>query len=174
MSFSSQTFLEDLITGLRSSTALLIVEAHPPLLVSPLFLRLEVYSPSFQDFFCQYPRFNLHGSGFKQRSPVSIYMRYDAVKNSTYYIISAPESEECVKSFKNLLNLVSNEGTENNLNRVIFQHPLEAHILLCKISCDSSQVFINLFRQSMFAQVFKFYLHSLSNADNIVIATSSR
>lgn len=100
-------------------------------------------------------------------------MRYDAVKNSTYYIIAAPESEECVKSFKTLLNLVSHEGTENNLNHINFQHPLEAHILLCKISCDSSQAFISLFRQSMFAQVFKLYPHSLSNADNMVVATSS-
>ena len=81
-------------------------------------------------------------------------MRYDAVKKFTYYIISASESEECVKSFKNLLNLVSHDGTENNQNRVRFQHPLEPHVLLSKILCESSQPLINFFRESMFAQVF--------------------
>ena len=124
-----------------------------------------MYLLSFRDFFCQLPRFAIHGPGFQQRSPVSIYMRYDAVKNFTYYIISASESEECVKSFKNLLNLVSHDSTENNQKRVLFQHPLEPHVLLSKILCESSQPLINSFRQSMFAQVFITYIYSLSNAE---------
>ena len=95
----------------------------------------------------------MHGPGFKQRSPVSVYMRYDAVKNFTYYIVSASESEDCVTSFKNLLNLVSHDSTENNQKRVLFQHPLEPHVLLSKLCCESSQPIINFFRQSMFAQV---------------------
>ena len=108
-------------------------------------------SPS-QDFFCQYPRFAIHGPGFKQRLPVSIYMRYDATKNLTYYIVSAPESEEFVKNFQSLIDLVCNYGKESAFGNVLLRHPLETHILLSKLSCESSQGFINLFRQSMFAQ----------------------
>ena len=92
-------------------------------------------------------------------------MRYDAVRNFTYYIISASESEECVTSFKNLLNSVCHDSTETNQKCAVFQHPLEPHILLSKICCESSQSIINLFRQSMFAQVFIVYIYSLSNAD---------
>ena len=137
------------------------------------FRPLEVYLLPFQDFFCQFPRFSIHGPAFQQRSPVSVYMRYDAVQNFTYYIISASESEECVTSFKNLLNLVSHDSTDSNQKRVLFQHPLEPHILLSKILCESSQPLINFFRQSMFAQVLIIYIHSPSNAENILAATSS-
>lgn len=169
--FTTLEFEQDATYKARSSLSKAGVEALmsrwnlnelfiPDLLGRPNYWSPELYSssnsggaPFAVEFFCQYPRFNLHSLGLKQKSPVSIYMRYDAVKNSTYYIIAAPESEECVKSFKTLLNLVSHEGTENNLNHINFQHPLEAHILLCKISCDSSQAFISLFRQSMFAQL---------------------
>ena len=135
---------------------------------------LEAYLLSFRDFSCQFPRFALHGPGFQQRSPVSVYMRYDAVSNFTYYIISASESEDCVASFKNLLNSVCHDSTETNQKRAVFQHPLEPHILLSKICCESSQPIINFFRQSMFAQVFVFHTCSLSsNADKILAATSS-
>ena len=79
-------------------------------------------------------------------------MRYEAIKNLTYYIISAPESEEAITSFKDLLDLASLGGSEHSPMHV-FQHPLEAHILLSKILCESSQGYINHFRQSMFAQV---------------------
>ena len=147
---------------------------QPKLLVSLSPYSLEVYSSFHQDFFCQHPRFAIHGPGFKQRSPVSVYMRYEPVRNYTYYIISAPESEEWVNSSKMLLNLVSLDGTENNLKRALFQHPLEPHILLSRLLCESSQGFINLFRQSMFAQVIPIYLYSLSDFDNILAATSSR
>lgn len=81
-------------------------------------------------------------------------MRHDAVQNLTYYIVSALESEECTVTFRNLLNVVSNNETEKNLNFVIFQHPLEAHILILKFSCEYSLGFVKQFRQSMFAQVF--------------------
>lgn len=80
-------------------------------------------------------------------------MRYEAAKNLTYYIISAPGSEEPVIGFKNLLNLASYDGAEHSSDGALLQHPLEAHILLSKILCESSQSYINLFRQSMFAQV---------------------
>ena len=118
-----------------------------------------------EEFFCQYPRFAIHAPGFKQRSPVSIYMRYDAVKSLTYYIVAAPESEECVNGFQNILNLVSDNSKENDLSRALLSHPIEAHILLAKISCESSQGYINLFRQSMFAQVLPPHLHPPPNAD---------
>ena len=85
-------------------------------------------------------------------------MRFDPVKNFTYYIISASESEDCVTSFKNLLNLVSHDSTENNRERALFQHPLEPHILLSKICYESSQPIINVYRQSMFAQVLIIYI----------------
>lgn len=131
----------------------------PDLLGRPNYWCPELYgspnsleTPGIVEFFCQYPRFTIHGPGFTQRSPVSVYMRYDAVKNLTYYIISAPKSEECVKSFQNLLNLVCKDRG-NRSNHALFQHPLEAHILLSKILCESSQGYINLFRQSMFAQL---------------------
>ena len=84
-------------------------------------------------------------------------MRYDAVKDLTYYIIAAPESEECVESFKSLLNLVS-EDTKVGLQCALSGHSLEAHIILSKIHCESSQGSINVFRQSMFAQVFSLHL----------------
>ena len=95
-------------------------------------------------------------------------MRYDAVENLTYYIISAPESEECIKSFKTLLNLIS-EDKKNNLKCVLSSHPLEAHIILSKIHCESSQGFIGLFRQSMFAQVFSLYLTTLFMALTVTL-----
>lgn len=80
-------------------------------------------------------------------------MRYEAARNLTYYIVSAPESEESVTGFKNLLNLASHDDPEHNVDRALLQHPLEAHIILSKILCESSQGYINSFRQSMFAQV---------------------
>ena len=80
-------------------------------------------------------------------------MRHDAVKNQTYYIIAAPESEECVTAFQDLLNLACQENPEKASGVALLRHPLEAHILLSKILCESSQGYINFFRQSMFAQV---------------------
>lgn len=105
------------------------------------------------DFSCQQPRFAIHSPNVKQRSPVSVYMRYDASRNLTYYIISAPETDECVLSFKSLLHLASSTAPGRSLNQALLKHPLEAHVLLTKILCESSQGYINLFRQSMFAQV---------------------
>ena len=99
----------------------------------------------------------LHNPNFVQRSPLSIYMRYEAAKNLTYYIISASESEECVVEFKNLLDLACHDDSKNSsndLNSFFLQHPLEAHILLSKILFESSKGLIHSFRQSMFAQVF--------------------
>ncbi|KAI9721200.1 MAG: hypothetical protein M1812_002361 [Candelaria pacifica] len=132
----------------------------PDLLGRPNYWCPELYSSSSSDgtlksidFFCQQPRFVIHGPNFVQRSPLSIYMRYDAVKNLTYYIISGPESEECITGFKSLLNLASHDGTEDIPGRPLLQHPLEVHILLSKILCESSQGYINLFRQSMFTQL---------------------
>ncbi|MCJ1230832.1 hypothetical protein MMC12_007506, partial [Toensbergia leucococca] len=169
--FATLDFAESATYRARSSFSRVAVEAlisrwqlndlfMPDFLGRPNYWCPELYSSSgsegalgIVDFFCQYPRFAIHSPGFKQRSPVSIYMRYDAAKDLTYYIISAPESEECVQSFKKLLDLVSNEGTGNPLNYSLFQHPLEAHVLLSRISCDSSKGYINIFRQSMFAQL---------------------
>ena len=79
-------------------------------------------------------------------------MRYDAAKNLTYYIVSAPEFEESVTGFKNLLDLATHNDLKHNAD-CVFQHPLEAHIILSKILCESSQGYVNSFRQSMFAQV---------------------
>lgn len=77
-------------------------------------------------------------------------MNYDAKKNITYYIISGPESEECIQGFKNVLDLACLEPAPYC---PFLQHPLEAHITLSKILFESSQGYMNLFRQSMFAQV---------------------
>ena len=82
-------------------------------------------------------------------------MRYDAAKRLTYYIVSAPESEDCVKNFKCLLNMFA-EDQGNTLGTTLSPHPLEAHVILSKILCESSQGYIGHFRQSMFAQVFHF------------------
>ena len=80
-------------------------------------------------------------------------MRYEGAKNVTYYVVSAPEPEETVTAFKNILNLASLDDPEHDADRALLQHPLEAHVILSKILCESSQRYINLFRQSMFAQV---------------------
>ncbi|MCJ1272789.1 hypothetical protein MMC21_000578 [Puttea exsequens] len=150
----SKTSVENLVSSLGLSTLFI-----PNLLGWPNYWSPELYSTfdssgtlETVDFFCQYPRFAIHGPGFKQRLPVSIYMRYDATKNLTYYIVSAPESEEFVKNFQSLIDLVCNYGKESAFGNVLLRHPLETHILLSKLSCESSQGFINLFRQSMFAQ----------------------
>ena len=87
------------------------------------------------------------------------------MKDLTYYLISGPESDECVKSLGTLLNSVSQDQTQSDLHQALFRHPLEAHVLLSKIFCESSQGFINAFRQSMFAQVdttFCYYLLMLT------------
>ena len=153
MPFLSQTFSEDPITGLLSSIAPLITKVKSRLLVSENCSRRDVDLSYHSDFFGQYPRFAIHSPGFKQTSPVSVYMRYDAVKDLTYYIISGPKSDECVSNFQMLLSSVSNDQTKSTLHQALFQHPLDAHVLLSKIFCESSQGFINIFRQSMFAQV---------------------
>ena len=90
-------------------------------------------------------------------------MRNDSFKNLTYYIISAPESDECVLSLKSLLNLACNAASGQSLNQALLKHPLEAHILLSKMLCESSQGYINLFRQSMFAQVCRIPLTTFSD-----------
>lgn len=82
-------------------------------------------------------------------------MRYEAAKNLTYYIISASESDDRVTGFKNLLRLACRSGAENGFERAPLQHPLEAHILLSKILCESSQGYLNHFRQSIFHQVLR-------------------
>lgn len=111
-----------------------------------------------EDFFCQQPRFVMPGAAIVKRPPASIYMRYEVAKNLTYYIISADEFEECVVSFKNLLSTACQSGAENGSGQATLQHPLEAHILLSKILCESSQGYISHFRQSMFQQVPVFSL----------------
>ena len=80
-------------------------------------------------------------------------MRYDATHDLTYYVISAPEADECVMGFQKLLDLAVEGSQEEPSLMALLQHPLEAHIILSKILCESSQGYINLFRQSMFAQV---------------------
>lgn len=85
-------------------------------------------------------------------------MRYEVARNLTYYIISAPEAEESVVDFKNILNLASHDGAESVCERGLLQHPLEPLILLSKILCESSQGYINTFRQSMFAHVINLFL----------------
>ena len=106
-----------------------------------------------KDFFCQQPRFVMPGAAIVKRPPASIYMRYEATKNLTYYIISADEFEECVVGLKNLLSTACQSGADNGFGQAALQHPLEAHILLSKILCESSQGYISHFRQSMFQQV---------------------
>lgn len=59
--------------------------------------------------------------------------------------------------------MVSHDGKGNPFNKALFQHPLEAHLLLSKLSYESSQVFINYYRQSMFAQVYTLCLEFTFN-----------
>lgn len=117
----------------------------------------------------------IHTPDLRQKSPVSIYMRYEAERRLTYYIISGPESEETVKGFRALLDLASNASPQDSFHRVLLQHPLEAHILLSKILCESSQGYMNIFRQSMFAQVSDFdpFSYFLSTNETF-LAPSSR
>ncbi|MCJ1464647.1 hypothetical protein MMC07_003260 [Pseudocyphellaria aurata] len=153
------SFSKDAVDALISVCNLNVLFV-PDLLGRPNYWSPELYSTSDSggalesiDFFCQQPRFVIHGPGFVQRSPVSIYMRHDAAKNLTYYIISAPESDGGVAAFKSLLNLASQDSPVHSSDRALCQHPLEAHILLSKILFESSQGCINFFRQSMFAQL---------------------
>lgn len=98
-------------------------------------------------------------------------MRYDAARRLTYYIVSAPKSEDCVKNFKCLLNMFA-EDKGNTLGTTLSRHPLEAHVILSKILCESSQAYIGHFRQSMFAQVFLLCLCPLlKSADTGLQAT---
>lgn len=80
-------------------------------------------------------------------------MRHDAAKTMTYYIISAPESENCITSLKNIPSLVCNDSAGSKLRSALMQHPLELPVRFSKILCESSQRSIHLFRQSMLAQV---------------------
>lgn len=84
-------------------------------------------------------------------------MRHEVVKNLTYYIISAPKDEVSVTNFQNLLNLACHGGLELGLEPTLLQHPLEAHILLSRLLCESSQACMSLFRQSLFAQILTLY-----------------
>lgn len=84
-------------------------------------------------------------------------MRHEVVKNLTYYIISAPKAEESVTSIQNLLNLACHGGLKFGLEPTLLRHPLEAHILLSRLHCESSQGYMGLFRQSLFAQVLTPY-----------------
>jgi hypothetical protein len=136
-----------------------------------------LYSNILPDFFCQQPRFVIHSPGFRQRSPVSIYMNYDAKKNMTYYIISGPESEECIQSFKSILDQACHEDPEPAPDCPFLLHPLEAHITLSKILFESSKGYMNLFRQSMFAQVRQILFPSWKPSptdDSVLAAPSSR
>ncbi|KAI9891091.1 MAG: hypothetical protein M1814_003290 [Vezdaea aestivalis] len=130
----------------------------PDLLGRPNYWSAELYSNCGAqmtgqsiDFFCQQPRIEIHGPKFVQRSPLSIYMRFDAAKNTTYYIISSSETDECVVDLRNLLNAASDAGTPGS--HALLHHPLEIHILLSKILFDVSKNYVNLFRQSMFQQL---------------------
>lgn len=169
----------------KAAVEVLISQGHlnplfvPDLLGRPNYWNPELYSPLDQcgsatsvDFFCQYPRFTIHHAGFKQKSPVSTYMRRALAGNTTTYIIAAPDAEDCIQSFKNVLDMAC---LEKGSLQATFKHPLEPHLLLMKMSCESSQGFINLFRQSMFAQVFlPRMLDTLYKNPNVILAQSSR
>ena len=106
------------------------------------------------DFFCQHPRYAIHRPGSKRKSPVLTYMRNDAIRNCTLYIFAGPADDEYFDSFKEVMNAACCSNKMGVRVALSFRHALEPHLLMSKITCDSSQKDIDVFRRWMFAQVF--------------------
>ena len=114
---------------------------------------MQVLISVLVEFFCQHPRWALHSPGFVQKAPVSCYMRYDTALNLTVYIITGPDTDQCVQGLQKLVR-TGLEGFANNAwSHFPIRYPLDIHFLLSKLFCESSQEHIQQFRQSMFNQV---------------------
>ena len=60
-------------------------------------------------------------------------MRYDAIKNLTFYIIAGSESDNHISALKTLVKTLPNDGTQrDDCHNLLLQDSLEAHILFSK------------------------------------------
>ncbi|KAJ5208876.1 hypothetical protein N7449_003255 [Penicillium cf. viridicatum] len=103
------------------------------------------------DLFCQHPRWNLHTQG----APLSVYVRYDIIRDLTTYIISHKEHDTSITTLKSILNIALNVTSAINKPAVFLDDPFDIHTILSTLSFEASKFHVKRFRRFMWKQMNK-------------------
>ncbi|KAF2256916.1 hypothetical protein BU26DRAFT_527151 [Trematosphaeria pertusa] len=103
------------------------------------------------DFFCQHPRWNLQVQG----APLSVYLRYDAQRDLTTYIISHKPNDTVVNSLRALLHHTTRHHAQTHMANILLDSPLDVHVMISQLNFEASKWHVNRFRRFQWTVVNK-------------------
>jgi hypothetical protein len=100
------------------------------------------------DFFCQHPRWNLQVQG----QPLSIYMRYNAVRKETTYIISHKQKDTSIRALRKMIDVALKSALRNHCD-IFLTDPFDFLVMLSTLSFEASKYHVKRFQRFMWTQV---------------------
>ncbi|THU99277.1 hypothetical protein K435DRAFT_659316 [Dendrothele bispora CBS 962.96] len=119
------------------------------LILSPNVLAYWLMSDKYS---CQHPRWNLQVQG----SPLSVYMKYDHVRNLTVYVVAHKQHDSSVEALKNLINVGISARIRPDPERqstMFLEDPFHLHLMLSVLSLEAAKFHIHRFRRFMWMQM---------------------
>lgn len=101
------------------------------------------------DFFCQHPRWNLQAQG----APLSIYMKYDAQRDLTVYIISHKPHDKVVLALQKQLTTFTTHSVQHHMANILLDSPLDLHTTISNLNFETSKWHVEKFRRFQWAVV---------------------
>jgi hypothetical protein len=95
------------------------------------------------DFFCQHPRWNLQAQG----APLSVYMKYDAQRDLTVYIISHKPKDKVVLALRKQLTTLTYHRAQHHMANILLDSPLDLHTTICNLNFETSKWHVEKFRR---------------------------
>lgn len=95
------------------------------------------------DFFCQHPRWNLQAQG----APLSVYMKFDAQRDLTTYIISHKPHDKVVLALHKQLTTFTHHSAQHHMANILLESPLDLHTTICNLNFETSKLHVEKFRR---------------------------
>jgi hypothetical protein len=95
------------------------------------------------DYYCQFPRWNLHAQG----APLSIYCKYDAQRDLTVHIIAYKQNDTIVRSLRNLLDITVRHSAQSHMSDILLESPLDIHVMLAHLNFEASKWHVKRFQR---------------------------
>jgi hypothetical protein len=103
------------------------------------------------DFYCQHPRWNILNQG----APLSVYVKHDAQRDLTVYIISYNQNDTIVRALRALLTNAARHQAQDHMAHVFLESPLDIHTMITNLNFEASKWHVNRFRRFQWSIINK-------------------
>lgn len=88
-----------------------------------------------------------------QGAPLSAYVRFDAIRNQTVYLISHKYGDTGINALWKLLDIAVATTPQHKLAEVFLEDPFDIHVMLSTLSFEVSKFHVKRFQRFMWQQV---------------------